>query len=199
MGWAAGGAHSGDMSTSELLVTPAQRDRAVEILQEMYADGRLDHVEFDTPARQLALKSRTRAELNGTFDGLVSRPVPTYAPAAFTRPAPAAAVPRRRAAGWARSRTGSGTRRSSSARRSIVATAGKQNPAVRKHAVEALNFQLSAFGVVRAAGDRRPGSPRGSPAFLFPIVGHGLVRADRHRRPGDRCSATSSATRSPCG
>src|SRR5690349_23987531 len=78
---------SGRMSTSELLVTPAQRDRAVEILQEMYADGRLTHLEFDSRL-ELALKARTRAELNGSFDGLLARPVPTYAPAAFTRPAP---------------------------------------------------------------------------------------------------------------
>ena len=75
------------MSTSDLLVTPAQRDRAVEILQEMYADGRLTHPEFDARL-ELALKSRTRAELNGSFDGLLARPIPTYAPAAFTRPAP---------------------------------------------------------------------------------------------------------------
>ncbi len=80
------------MSTSELLVTPAQRDRAVEILQEMYADGRLDQLEFDTRL-ELALKARTRAELNGTFDGLVARPVPTFAPAAFTRPVPLQPVP----------------------------------------------------------------------------------------------------------
>ena len=75
------------MSTSELLVTPVQRDRAVEILKEMYADGRLTPLEFDGRLEQ-ALKARTRAELNASFAGITARPVPTYAPVAFTRPAP---------------------------------------------------------------------------------------------------------------
>ncbi len=34
----------------------------------------------------------------------------------------------------------------------VVATAGQKNPAVRKHAVEALNFQLSAFGAFALLG-----------------------------------------------
>jgi uncharacterized Tic20 family protein len=156
------------MSTSDLLVTPAQRDRAVEILQEMYADGRLDHVEFDTRI-ELALKSRTRAELNGTFNGLVSRPVPTYAPAAFTRPAPL------------QRRDSSGRGMGSIAHwlgyptffvgpALIVATAGKENPAVRKHAVEAVNFQLSALMVFALLGVVT-GVTQGFTGFLFPIVG----------------------------
>lgn len=156
------------MSTSDLLVTPAQRDRAVEILKEMYADGRLDHVEFDTRL-ELALKARTRAELNSTFNGLVSRPVPTYAPAAFTRPVP---LQRYNSSG-----RGMGTVAHWLGYPTffvgpaiVAATSGKKNPAVRKHAVEALNFQLSAFGAFALLGIMT-GATHGFLGFLFPLLG----------------------------
>jgi uncharacterized Tic20 family protein len=156
------------MSTSDLLVTPAQRDRAVEILQEMYADGRLDHLEFDTRL-ELALKARTRAELNGTFNGLVSRPVPTYAPAAFTRPGPVQPYGGKgRGMGLVAHWLGYPTFFVGPAL--IVATAGKENPVVRKHAVEALNFQLSALAVFALLGVVA-GITDGFTGFLFPLVG----------------------------
>ncbi|MER7243766.1 DUF1707 and DUF4870 domain-containing protein [Kribbella sp. NPDC000426] len=156
------------MSTSDLLVTPAQRDRAVEILKEMYADGRLDHMEFDLRLEK-ALKARTRAELNSTFDGLVARPVPTFAPAAFTRPAP---IQRYQGDG-----RGMGTVAHWLGYPTffvgpaiVVATTGQKNPAVRRHAVEALNFQLTAFGAFAALGIIT-GFTHGFFGFLFPILG----------------------------
>jgi uncharacterized Tic20 family protein len=155
------------MSTSDLLVTPAQRDRAVEILQEMYADGRLEHVEFDTRL-ELALKARTRVELNRTFDGLVSRPVPTYAPAAFTRPAPLQSYGDGRGMGTIAHWLGYPTFFVGPAL--VVATAGQRNPAVRKHAVEALNFQLSAAGAFALLGIIT-GATQGFTGFLFPLLG----------------------------
>jgi uncharacterized Tic20 family protein len=156
------------MSTSDLLVTPAQRDRAVEILQEMYADGRLERVEFDTRL-ELALKSRTRAELNSTFDGLMARPVPTYVPAAFTRPAPIQRYDGQgRGLGLVSHWLGYPTFFVGPAL--MVATAGKQNPAVRKHAVEALNFQLSALGAFALLGVVT-GVTEGFTGFLFPLLG----------------------------
>ncbi|MEV0286182.1 MULTISPECIES: DUF1707 and DUF4870 domain-containing protein [unclassified Kribbella] len=156
------------MSTSDLLVTPAQRDRAVEILKEMYADGRLDHGEFDTRL-ELALKARTRAELNSTFNGLVSRPVPTYAPAAFTRPAQLQRYNSDgRGLGTVAHWLGYPTFFVGPA--IMVATAGQKNPAVRKHAVEALNFQLSAFGAFALVGIMT-GVTEGFTAFLFPLLG----------------------------
>jgi uncharacterized Tic20 family protein len=156
------------MSTSDLLVTPAQRDRAVEILQEMYADGRLTHLEFDTRL-ELALKSRTRADLNGSFDGLLARPIPTYAPAAFTRQAPIQRYDGNgRGLGTIAHWLGYPTFFVGPAL--IMATAGKQNPAVRKHAVEALNFQLSALGVFALLGVVT-GVTGGFTGFLFPLVG----------------------------
>lgn len=156
------------MSTSELLVTPAQRDRAVEILQEMYADGRLTDAEFDTRL-ELALKARTRAELNGSFNGLVARPVPTYAPVAFTRPAPLHRYDGQgRGLGTIAHWLGYPTFFVGPAL--IMATAGRQNPVVRKHAAEALNFQLSALAVFALLGVVT-GVAEGFTAFLFPLVG----------------------------
>lgn len=155
------------MSTSDLLVTPAQRDRAVEILQEMYADGRLTHLEFDTRL-ELALKAHTRAELNGCFDGLLSRPVPTYAPVAFTRPAPVQTAAKDRGLGTVAHWLGYPTFFVGPAL--IVATVGKDHPVVRKHAVEALNFQLSALAVFALLGVVT-GVTEGFTAFLFPLVG----------------------------
>ncbi|ONI75587.1 hypothetical protein BWI15_07015 [Kribbella sp. ALI-6-A] len=156
------------MSTSELLVTPAQRDRAVEILQEMYADGRLTHLEFDSRL-ELALKARTRAELNGSFDGLLARPVPTYAPAAFTRPAPLQPYQSSgRGMGTISHWLGYPTFFVGPAL--VVATAGKTNPVVRKHAVEAVNFQISALALFTLLGIVT-GVTEGFTGFLFPIVG----------------------------
>lgn len=154
------------MSTSDLLVTPAQRDRAVEILQEMYADGRLERIEFDTRL-ELALKARTRAELNGTFNGLVARPVPTFAPAAFTRPV-AVRQSEGRGMGLVTHWLGFPTFFVGPAL--VAASAGKQNPVVRKHAVEALNFQLSAFGIFALVGVMT-GVTEGFTGFLFPLIG----------------------------
>lgn len=156
------------MSTSELLVTSAQRDRAVVILKEMYADGRLDHMEFDLRLDK-ALKARTRAELNSTFDGLVARPVPTFAPAAFTRPAPLQTYQGDgRGMGTIAHWLGYPTFFVGPAL--VVATAGQKNPAVRRHAVEALNFQLTAAGAFALLGVMT-GFTHGFLGFLFPILG----------------------------
>ncbi|TDD44352.1 DUF1707 and DUF4870 domain-containing protein [Kribbella antibiotica] len=156
------------MSTSELLVTHDQRDRAVEILQEMYADGRVDKDEFDTRL-EMALKARTRADLNGTFNGLMARPIPTHVPAAFSRP-----MPLQRPTGDGR---GMGTVAHWLGYPTffvgpalVVATAGKQNPVVRRHALEALNFQLTATLAFIALGITT-GVVGDWLGFLFPILG----------------------------
>jgi uncharacterized Tic20 family protein len=52
----------------------------------------------------------------------------------------------------------------------VVATAGKENPVVRKHAVEALNFQLTTVMVFALLGIVT-GVTQGFTGFLFPIVG----------------------------
>ncbi|MFC0626558.1 DUF1707 and DUF4870 domain-containing protein [Kribbella deserti] len=156
------------MSTSDLLVTPEQRDRGVEILQEMYADGRLGRMEFEERLDQ-ALRARTRADLNASFTGLVSHPVPTFAPAAFTRPTKV-----QRYDGDGR---GVGTLThwlgfpTSFVGPAVVAmTAGSRNPAVRRHAVEAVNFQLTAALMFAGLGVLT-GITDGFTAFLFPVLG----------------------------
>ncbi|CAI9410904.1 MULTISPECIES: DUF1707 SHOCT-like domain-containing protein [Aestuariimicrobium] len=70
-----------------LLVTEAQRDRALAYLQNAYAEGRITAEELDQRVGQ-ALLARTRADLNRAFAGLVSVPLssaavgahPAYAP-----------------------------------------------------------------------------------------------------------------------
>jgi uncharacterized Tic20 family protein len=163
------------MSTSDLLVTPVQRDRAVEILKEMYADERLTRLEFDQRLDQ-ALNARTRAELNAAFQGVVSRPVPTFLPASYGPPAHYA-----QPGHYVQPRDGGGRVAGTFAHwlgyptffvgpAIVAASAGQKNPAVRRHAIEAVNFQLTvlltfvALGITTAAvGDWM--------VFLFPLVG----------------------------
>lgn len=156
------------MSTSNLLVTPVQRDRAVEILQEMYADDRLSRLEFDTRLEQ-ALTATTRAELNASFTGLLARPVPTYVPTTFARPAPVVRYNTDgRGMGTIAHWLGYPTFFVGPA--VVAATAGKNNPAVRRHAIEAVNFQLTTLGVFMVLGVVA-GVTEGFTSFLFPIVG----------------------------
>lgn len=61
-----------------LLVTDAQRDRAVDYLQNAFADGRLSAEELDQRLGQ-ALEARTRRELNAAFSGLVRVPAASQA------------------------------------------------------------------------------------------------------------------------
>ncbi|HEY3002325.1 MAG TPA: DUF1707 and DUF4870 domain-containing protein [Kribbellaceae bacterium] len=154
------------MGTETLLVTPAQRDRAVEILKEMYADGRLTHFELDERLGK-ALSATTRAELNAAFDGLLARPVPTYVPVAFSRP-----VQRRQSSGRGLSTLAhwSGYPAFVVGPAVFAATAGRHNPVVRRNAIEALNFQLTTLGVFMGLGFLAA-LTHGFTWFLFPLVG----------------------------
>ena len=150
-----------------LLVTPAQRDRGVEILKEMYADGRLTHLEFDQRLDQ-ALAPRTRAELNSRVrrPGLPPGPdVRTRGvhPAGPVQPYPSSGRGMGTLAHW----LGYPTFFVGPAL--VAATAGQRNPAVRRYAVEAVNFQLTAFGMFALVG--LLAGTTASPAFLFPLLG----------------------------
>lgn len=158
------------MATSDLLVTPAQRDRGVEILKEMYADGRLSHLEFDQRLDQ-ALGAKTRADLNAAFDGLVTRPVPAYnpyVPQAFVRPQVQPYQSSGRAASTFAHWLGYPTFFVGPAL--VAATAGQRNPVVRKHAIEAVNFQLTVFGLFAVMGVLT-GVVGGWTWPVFPILG----------------------------
>ena len=63
-------------------VTPEQRDRAEQWLQEAYADGRITEDEFDRRIGQV-ISSSTRRDLNTAFYGLVNVPMPTQAVASY--------------------------------------------------------------------------------------------------------------------
>lgn len=155
------------MATDTLLVTPAQRDRGVEILKEMYADGRLTHFEFDQRLDQ-ALQATTRAELNAAFTGLVARPVPTYAPVPYAPPRP---VQHYQSQG-----RGLGTLAHWSGYPlffvgpAVMVAATSNNPPARRHAVEALNFQLTMLMVFVTLGVVA-GITGGFTWFLFPFAG----------------------------
>ncbi|MCW2810841.1 MAG: hypothetical protein JWP61_1299, partial [Friedmanniella sp.] len=70
--------------TLKMYVTPEQRDRAENWLQEAYADGRVDPQEFDYRMGQV-LGAVTRKDLNQAFYGLV--PVTTGSQALGVHPA----------------------------------------------------------------------------------------------------------------
>lgn len=67
-----------------LLVTDNQRDRVTEFLQQAYADGRIDRLDFDNRVDQ-ALSARTREDLNRAYDGIAHLPLASTAirPAAY--------------------------------------------------------------------------------------------------------------------
>lgn len=155
------------MATDSLLVTPAQRDRGVEILKEMYAEGRLTHFEFDQRLDR-ALNARTRAELNSAFEGLVTRPIPTYAPMPYAPPRPVQP--------YGGSGRGLGTLAHWSGYPfffvgpAVMVAATSKNPPARRHAVEALNFQLTALIVFVTLGVLA-GITHGFTWFFFPFAG----------------------------
>jgi uncharacterized Tic20 family protein len=62
----------------KMYVTPEQRDRAEQWLQEAYADRRISEDEFDRRIGQV-ISSTTRKELNEAFYGLVQVPMPSTA------------------------------------------------------------------------------------------------------------------------
>ena len=153
------------MATDTLLVTPAQRDRGVEILKEMYADGRLTHFEFDQRLER-ALSATTRAELNTAFQGLVARPVPTYAPVPYRAPMAPVQYSSGRGLGTLAHWSGYPMFFVGPA----VVVAATKNPHARKHAVEALNFQLTSLIVFVTLGVLA-GVTGGFTWWLFPFAG----------------------------
>ncbi|MFD0852767.1 DUF1707 domain-containing protein, partial [Actinomadura adrarensis] len=54
---------NGGYAAAELRVSDAERDRVVERLQDAYAEGRLEHDEFDM-RMHLAMTAKTRGDLS---------------------------------------------------------------------------------------------------------------------------------------
>ncbi|MGH3099097.1 MAG: DUF1707 and DUF4870 domain-containing protein [Streptosporangiales bacterium] len=67
-----------------LRVSTVERDRVVGVLQEAYAQGRIDHAEFDARVGD-ALAARTYAELDAPLRGLIAPATPL-----LPQPAPVA-------------------------------------------------------------------------------------------------------------
>lgn len=79
--------HPFDHPSLNLRVTEEQRDRALDYLQNAYADGRLDEIDFEGRV-SAALAASTRRELNKAFAGLAHIPISHAAvqPLASVRP-----------------------------------------------------------------------------------------------------------------
>lgn len=137
------GADHEDMDSSyavrDLRVSDAEREATIERLQDAYAEGRLDHEEFDL-RMHLAMTAKTRGDLAGLTHDLTPAPAPQ---------------PGRRVAKWDGERpTGEDRMLASAAHALAVPTlfvaplvlmllSGGRSEYVRRQAAEALNFQVT--------------------------------------------------------
>jgi uncharacterized Tic20 family protein len=124
----------------ELRVAYTEREPVIERLKEAYAEGRLDHSEFDMRVH-LAMTAKTRADLAAVAADLARAPVH-----------PAALAPSENPTGEDRLLAalahGSGYLTSFIGPLVFMLTSGKRSDYVRRHAVEALNFQLTLLMIV---------------------------------------------------
>ncbi|MFD2081960.1 DUF1707 and DUF4870 domain-containing protein [Actinopolymorpha cephalotaxi] len=142
--------------TGSLRIGDAERDRAVEMLQAAYAEGRIDHSELDLRVGG-ALAAVDRAELAHALRGL---PLPASSPSSTPSAPRAPHAPTGRPGA-----APSGSDRSMALLAHwagvptlfvvplvITATAGQRSAFVREQAIEATNFQLSFLGACIALG-----------------------------------------------
>ena len=135
-----------------LLVTDAQRDRAIGYLQGAFADGRLTAEELDARLGQ-ALNSRTRRDLNAAFAGLVR--VPPAQTVVAAHPAYAPMINQQRDGGAGRAVAG--IAHLSSLFLPLMASgifyaASQPGSYARAHAAKAFNFQLISMFVFVVLG-----------------------------------------------
>ncbi|MER7130643.1 DUF1707 and DUF4870 domain-containing protein [Streptosporangium saharense] len=135
---------------ARLRVSNQDREQVVEHLKAAYTEGRLDKIEFDDRVER-AMTARVHADLMPIMHELYGSRPPVPAPYPFTT----GAAP---AYHGAQALTG-GDRAGAAAAHLLpltgllaigplimMLTAGKTSPYVRRHAVEALNFQLTLLG-----------------------------------------------------
>lgn len=135
-----------------LLVTDAQRDRAIDYLQAAYADGRLSAVELDERLGR-ALAARTRRDLNASLDGLMRVSPASLALAAHPAYQPLVNQHRDGAAG----RFAAGSAHFSSLMfplvgPGVVYAVCERNTFAKRQAARAFNFQLNAIIAAIALG-----------------------------------------------
>jgi uncharacterized protein len=137
------GAHAAEATrTGELRVSNAEREPVIEQLKQAYAEGRIDHSEFDLRVH-LAMTAKTRSELAVVLRDLVQAP----------------AVPERRPDAPAEESTGKDRVLAALAHAAgavstvigplvLMLLYRRRSAFARRHAAEALNFQLTVLLVV---------------------------------------------------
>ncbi|GAB3425150.1 DUF1707 and DUF4870 domain-containing protein [Flindersiella endophytica] len=157
----------GPVGPGALRVGHAERDQTVELLQNAFAEGRLNHEELDRRIED-ALSARNRADLAEVLRGLpVSHPY--QAAVAPMAPRPPHAMPNGEdrllslVAHW------SGLFTLFVGPAIIAYTAGKNSRFVREQALEATNFQLTFLGAIIALGIVT-GVTLGVAGVLFPLL-----------------------------
>ncbi|MFG1942515.1 DUF1707 and DUF4870 domain-containing protein [Nonomuraea sp. NPDC048826] len=129
-----------------LRVTNQDREHVVEHVKAAYAEGRFDKLEFDDRLER-AMTARTHGDLMPIMTEL-------YGPDAVPRlAAPQATAPRFRAEPESNERLGASAAHLLTllgfpiiGPLILMLTAGKTSPHIRRHSVEALNFQLTVMG-----------------------------------------------------
>lgn len=125
----------------ELRVSNAEREPVIEQLKQAYAEGRLDHDEFDMRVH-LAMTAKTRADLATVTIDL--SPSPVFHPVDHG----AGTDPTGRDRLLAAVAHGSGYLTTFVGPLVFMLTSGRRSPFIRRHAVEALNFQLTLLAIV---------------------------------------------------
>jgi uncharacterized Tic20 family protein len=128
------------VSAGELRVSHAEREPVIEQLKQAYAEGRLDHDEFDLRIH-LAMTAKTRGDLAPVTSDLSPSPAHPVA-------AGAPADPTGRDRLLAAVAHGSGYFTTFVGPLVFMLTSGRRSPFIRRHAVEALNFQLTLLAIV---------------------------------------------------
>ncbi|PKK15009.1 DUF1707 and DUF4870 domain-containing protein [Thermomonospora sp. CIF 1] len=132
--------NGGGYATTALRVSDAEREPVLERLKDAYAEGRLDHAEFEL-RMHLAMTAKTRADLAAVMAGL-ERPVPEPASGGVpgkTAPGP----PDGRQRLLAALAHGSGAVPLIIPPLAVMLLAGAGAPYARRQAAEAVNFQLT--------------------------------------------------------
>nr|WP_221308869.1 DUF1707 and DUF4870 domain-containing protein [Nocardiopsis mwathae] len=138
-----------DPAQPAIRLTHAERDAAAETLKEAYADGRLDDEEFEERLG-LAMKAKFPADLEPLFNDIVPRnahqsPAPHASAVPPAQPGQPEAPPNGSERLLAAGGHVSGYFLSALGPLIVVLASGRTSPYVRRHAYEALNYQLTVL------------------------------------------------------
>ncbi|MEQ4205354.1 DUF1707 and DUF4870 domain-containing protein [Actinopolymorpha sp. B17G11] len=148
-----------------LRVSDEEREQAVQMVQNAYAEGRIDHSELDHRVGE-ALNARDRSDLSGALRGLPPAPQRTATRSAgVPAPGPDASPPAPSGSErlWALAAHWSGIFTLFVVPALIAMTKGRTSEFVRTQAWEAANFQLTFIGANIAVGM--------ATAFTFGLAG----------------------------